>query len=434
MKKTLSFLLAMVMVLSFAMAALAQENPITIQFWHTRGSGANYEVVEHSVKTFNETVGKEKGIVVEEVFIGSYDDILPKVQLSIQAGEQPQIAVMGNTFTGYLIEDEVVADMASYAEASGFDRNNLFDPFLSIYGNRDGELHVFPYIRSTPVLYYNKTMADEKGLTPPTTIAEMVEFCKALYEVDAATGEVLVHGLEIVNDWGYYQAANLQQLGSIMFSEDGKSSPTLEDGTTLQILTDWRGWVDEGWCRSFDSTNAGTAAQERFFQKKLAALYQSSGSMKNILINAGEAGFEVGVMPYPTYDAEKPIAEIGGGNLVVISEGNTDEQIAASWEFIQFLMSDEMVAYNTINSGYVPVTKSVAEYADMVDFWAENPLYKVAYDQMATAKCQEDPYVPFLQDYTKACWDAVSLLIQEGSITPEQALEQIKTTTASFFK
>ena len=432
MRKMVSLLLTLVLILSLGTFAVGEGEPITINFWHTRGSGANYEVVEHSVKTFNETIGKEKGIVVEEVFVGNYDEILPKVQLAVQAGDQPQIAVMGNTFVGYLIEDDILADMLPYAQATGYDINNLFDPFLNIYGNNDGTLYSLPYIRSVPVFYYNKTMAEAKGIVAPTTIDAMDALSKGMFEKDEATGEVLVHGLEILNDWGYYQAANIQQLGSAMFSEDGSSSPTLEDGTTLKILSDWRSWIDEGWCRSFDSTSAGTAAQERFFQQKLGGFYNSSGSMKNILLNSAEAGFEVGVVPFPTYG--EALAEIGGGNITIIGEGNTEEQIAASWEFLQFLLSDEMVAYNAINSGYVPVTKSVGQYEEMVKFWEENPHYKVAYDQMETAVCQEDPYVPFLQDYTKACWDAVSLLIQEGSITPEEAVEQIKTTTAKFFK
>ena len=83
MKKLLAVLISLAMLACVLPAAMADEEPIHIQFWHTRGSGANYEVVQHSVNTFNETIGKEKGIVVEEVYGGSYNDILPKTQLAI---------------------------------------------------------------------------------------------------------------------------------------------------------------------------------------------------------------------------------------------------------------------------------------------------------------------------------------------------------------
>ena len=375
---------------AFSIGAKADETaePITIQFWHTRGSGANYEVVQHEVEEFNNTIGKEKGITVEETFIGNYNDILAKTQLAVQSGEDPQVVVSGNT---------------------------------------DGTLYSVPYIRSTPLFYYNKTMADAKGLTAPTTVEEMEEFCKALYEEDS------VSGLCIGNDFGYLQAAHLYQLGSAYLADDGNSSPALEDGTMEKVLGDWRSWVDEGWCEAYDATDAGTVMTEEFSQQKLASMIGSSGMLATLSQNAKDNGFELGVSQYPTYDAEKPVAMIGGGNVCIISEGNTDEQIKASWEFVQFLMSDEEVTYNTMHTGYVPVTKSVADYEGMKDFWNENPLYKVAYDQTATGHCQEQPYSPYLQDFTQACWDAVSLLICDQSIDAQEAVQQIKDTSAEFF-
>ncbi|MGI6654468.1 MAG: ABC transporter substrate-binding protein [Christensenellales bacterium] len=432
MKRTLIILV--VAMLALTGFAAAQSEPTTVQFWHTRGSGANYDALLASVDAFNATVGKEKNIFVEETFIGGYNEILTKTQLAIQAGEQPDIVVIGNTMVGNLIDDGLLVDLLPYAQKSGFDVNNLMTPFQKIYGNADGTLYSLPYIRSTPMFYYNKTMSDAKGLTPPTTIEEVVEFCKALYEKDAETGEVKVYGFEILNDFGYYHAAFLQQLGSGMFTPDGKSSPALEDGTMLRILTDWRTWVDEGWCLPFASTSAGSQMKEMFYQGKLGAYLDSSGGLRNTIKAMDEAGLELGVMPFPTYDVNKPLAEIGGGQIVAIAAGNSEEEIAAAWEYLQFIMTDEQVANNSIGSGYLPVTKSVGTYSKMTEFWAENPHYKVAYDQLETAVCQENPYVTFLQDYTQACWDAVSLLIQDQSITPEEAVEQIRTTTEHMFQ
>lgn len=432
MKKTLSILTTLAMLLCMLPAALAEGDPITIQFWHTRGSGANNEVVLHSVESFNATVGKEKGIVVEEVFVGNYNEILPKTQLAIQSGESPQVVVSGNTFVSYLMEDEVLADMAPLAESTGWDRGNLLQPFQEIKGNTDGTLYSLPYIRSTPLFYYNKTLADAKGLTPPDTVDDMVAFCKAMWEKDES-GNTTVYGLLITNDFGYLNACHLYQMGSALLSEDGSSCPALDDGAMLKVLSDWRSWIDEGWCSPYDATNAGAVMQEMFNQQKLGAMLTSSGSLASVLRNAEDAGFEVGVCQYPTYDADRRIAEIGGGNICIIAEGNTDEQIAASWAFVQYLMSDEMVTYNTTMTGYVPTTYSVADYEGMQLFWEENPLFRVAYDQVKTGRCQENPYSPYLQDFTQCCWDAVSLLIQDQSIDAEQAVEHIRQNSAQFF-
>jgi sn-glycerol 3-phosphate transport system substrate-binding protein len=434
MRKTVALFLALVLMMSLASFAGAATEPVVINFWHTGGSGALQSAVQFAATKFNETVGAEKGIQVVETFIGGYDPLTAKIQLSIQAGEQPQVAILANTMVGWFMEDGVLADMMPFATRDGFDVNNIMDPFMLTMGNQNGELHSVPFFRSTPLFYYNKGMADAAGLTPPTTIAELEAFCKALYKVDA-NGEVQVWGFECMKDFGYYNAANLWQLGSSMFNADGTASPALEDGTMLKVLSDWRRWVDEGWCRPFDSTDQGPKMLEQFYQGKLAGFWQSCGGLKNTMKGCAEAvpAVELGVVPFTTYDAANPVSEIGGGNVGIISKNNTPEQIAASWEFVKFLMSDEIVANTSITTGYVPVTKSVATYQTLVDAWAANPMSKVAYDQLATAKPQEYPYVPFLQDFTIVCWDATSLLIQDKSITAEEAVEYIKTNTADLF-
>ena len=76
----------------------------------------------------------------------------------------------------------------------------------------------------------------------------------------------------------------------------------------------------------------------------------------------------------------------------------------------------------------------MANYEGMIELWNENPLFKVGYDQLLNSGvCQEKPYVSYLQDYIQYCADAVSLLIQEKSITPEEAVQQIVDTSSILF-
>ena len=100
MKKLVSLALALIMVLALGSTALAYspEKPITIQFWHNRGSGANLDATVQAVDDFNATIGKEKGIVVEQQFIGSYNDLYTKTQMASQSGEQPVVVSSGNTY------------------------------------------------------------------------------------------------------------------------------------------------------------------------------------------------------------------------------------------------------------------------------------------------------------------------------------------------
>lgn len=428
MKRVLALLLMLTMVVSLIPAQAETSEPIKITFWHHRGSGAQYECVTHAVEGFNATVGKEKGIVVEESYIGGYVELFSQIQLAVQSGEAPNIVSAANTYVAYMLEDDMLVDMAPLAEAENYDiTGNLMDWLLEIGGNTDGSIHSMPYCRSTPVFYYNKDIAKELNIEigDMITIDELVAFGQAAMQKNEA-GEVTRYGFEMFNDFGYYNAAWIYQLGSEYMAEGG-GCPALEDGTMLKVLSDWRSWVDAGWCRPFDATNAGDTAQTMFVNGELASYMNSSAGLGNLMRAAQETGVDVGVAMFPTYDPENHVAEIGGANISIIGADNSDAEVQASWEFVKYLMSDEEQYFNAKTSGYVPCTKSIADYSEMKDFWAENPEFKVAYDQLLSyGRGQETPFVPVGQDFTQICLDNVSLLIQEKSITPEEAVEKIK--------
>ena len=67
MKKFVAILLAALLVCTAASAlAYSKDEPITITFWHTRGSGANYDVLKACVDGFNSTVGAEKALLLKK--------------------------------------------------------------------------------------------------------------------------------------------------------------------------------------------------------------------------------------------------------------------------------------------------------------------------------------------------------------------------------
>ena len=431
MKKMTAMLLTLALVLSMSLvpAAFAEAEPITIQFWHHRGSGTQYECVTHAVEGFNSTVGQELGIVVEEAYIGDYVQLFSQIQLAVQSGDAPNVVSAANTYTAYMLEDGLLVDMVPLAEEDDYDiTGNLMDWLLEIGGNTDGQIHSLPYCRSTPLFYYNKAVAEELGIEigEMITIDELVAFGEAAMKTDE-NGNVTRYGFEIFNDFGYYNAAWIYQLGSEYMVEGG-GCPALEDGTMLKVLTDWRDWVDAGWCRVYDATNAGDIAQTMLISGELASFMNSCAGLGNMMVAAEESGVEVGVAMFPTYDPDNHIAEIGGANIAILGADNSDEEIEASWEFVKYLMSDEEQFFNAKTSGYVACTKSIASYEPMVEYWEENPEFKVAYDQMLNyGRAQETPYVAVGQDFTQICWDTVSLLIAEQSITPEEAVEMIAT-------
>ena len=424
MKKLLCILLAAILTVSLFGVALADDKPVEILFWTTRASGSQATVVNHEVDTFNETIGKEKGIHVTHEAQAGYPEIW--AAFSTASGDvSPDVVALGNTYIPYALDEDALVDVSGMEGAEEL-KANLMSWVHEIAGNTDGQLHSFPYIRSTPVLYYNKDLADEVGVTIPEqlTVDQLVEFGEKVMQKDE-NGVTTRYGFELLQDFGYYNAAWIYQLGSEYLASEG-GSPALEDGTMLKVLSDWRKWVDDGWCRPFDGQKDSGALSE-FTAGRLASYIASCSKMAGVVKAAKEAGITLGVAMFPTYDVNNHVAEIGGANVAIVKTGKDDAKIAAAWEFVKYLMSDDAQYFNAINTGYCPCTLSVAENEAMKQFWAENPVYAVPFNQlMAAGRAQELPPLARAQDFTKACEVVAGKVIQSRESTPEQGVEELK--------
>lgn len=427
--RNLSLILMIVLTVSIGVLAATPAEviePITIEVWHTRGSGANGDQIANAVAEFNAT--NPHGITVVEIFQGNYVDTLAKTMQSLAAGTNPEMVVLERAAgVPVMATEDVLLDMTPYVERDGFDLDNI-PPVLLGYSYYNDQLISLPYIRSTPVFFYNKGMFADAGVTEaPKTMEELIDIAKKLTVVE--NGETVVYGFELLNDPGWFIQNMTYQLGSNILSEDGLSVPSLEDGTMLKVLTAWREWVDEGWVAAPTVTSAEAAMKDLFNQGKIASYFASSGGTTNILKNAEQAGVDVGVAFLPTWDA--PAAPTGGGNIAIIKRNKNDQQMAAAWEFMKFLFEDEQVADNAASTGYLPVTYGAAETETMKKLWEEQPEYKVAFDQLEIA--QELPWSPYKSEFEEVLKVICSELIMDRSITPEQAVKSLQLEASVIF-
>ncbi|MCD8046109.1 MAG: extracellular solute-binding protein [Clostridiales bacterium] len=266
------------------------DGEITIEIWHVRGSGANGENMAKVIERFNET--NEYGITVVGTYMGSYDDNLAKTVSAIAAGNNPTLVILGSGGIEMLADQGVLADMAPYIERDSFDVDNIPEK-LQHYMYWDDEVLTMPYIISTPVLYYNKAIWGEEV---PSSMEELAEMAKAVTEETGVTG----FGMTI--DVPFIQRPLLMSLGGEgLLNEDGTGAGCLDDGSLETFLTDWKSWIDEGWCLAPNVTNATTLMVQSFYQGEIACMLTSTGSMINIMENCETAGVDLGVAPMVGY-------------------------------------------------------------------------------------------------------------------------------------
>ena len=266
--------------------------PITIDFWHTFGSGLQAEYMTDAVARFNES--NEYGITVNATYIGNYTTLRSQLTTSIGAQDNPQVAVLG--MSDILASAGVLVDMQPYADRDGVSLDGVLDGVKTSMYYED-QLTAMPFARSCTLLYYNVDMFAEAGYdSAPTTIDELVEACKAVSEQNGN------YGFEMLIDMSFYQEALLRSLGSEgLIDEDKQGASCLDDGTFLQMLSDWDSWIEEGWCVAPTVTDGTNNMYQMMYSGELAACFASSASLSTLVEYGKESGVTIAAAPMPTY-------------------------------------------------------------------------------------------------------------------------------------
>lgn len=434
-KKILAVTMSIIMVLSLAAcggntketgkseggkkSAEQVSGPITIEFWHVRGSGANGTHMSKMVKRFNET--NEYGITVVETFMGDYAGCLSKSYAAIAAGNNPTVMIAGSGGIEMLAEEGVLADMTPYMERDKFNVDNIPET-LQYFMRWDDEILSVPYTASTPMFFYNKSLWGEEG---PASLEDMT-----VKAAQIAQNNQGVYGFGMGIDAPFVQRPILKSLGSEgLMNAKGNGAGCLDDGSLEKYLTDWRKWIEEGWCMAPDVTSQGTKMTEAFYQGKLASMIGSTGSLVNIMNYSKEAGIDLGVSRLIGYGGYT--ASVGGGHLVVLERNHSQQEIAAAWEFVKFLLEDQQVAENTIDTGYLPITYSSVETDLIKNLWAQSPAFELAFKQLEYATYNT-------RSTNSAEWNsqmatAISYVIQDKSMSPKEAVDYLKTQEKIIF-
>lgn len=390
----------------------------TITFWHSMG-GVNGEAIDYLVNKFDEE--NEDGITVEAVYQGSYDDAINKLksaQIGNMGADLVQIYDIG---TRFMIDSGWIVPMQELIDANGYDVSQI-EPNIAAYYTVNGELYSMPFNSSTPILYYNKNLFDAAGITEiPTTFDEIAAVGDKL--LDAGAGEVLATSI-----YGWYFEQYLCKQG-LAYADNGNGREAAatkvvfdENGGALNILTKWNELYTNGY-----APNLGRAANSTdtadFTAGKAAMVLGSTASLKQILEEAGDS-FEVGTAYFPGVVESEGGVSIGGASLWALN--NKDEvKEAATWKFIEFMISPESQAYWNAQTGYFPITTAAHDEEVFKQNIAEYPQFQTAIDQLHDSAPE---YAGALLSVFPEARDIVESEIENminGNQTPEEAVAKM---------
>ena len=253
------------------------------------------------------------------------------------------------------------------------------EPALFDEGVRKGKNYWVPFARSTPLIYYNKDMFKAAGLPDkaPETWDELVSMAPKLMKGGGATYAFTHPGAASYIAW-LFQCVIRQYGGRY---SDPQFAILLDQPAGIEAGNFYRQSVVDGWA----STPQDIVAE--FTTGTAAAMMASTGSLSGVLKNAK---FQVGTAMLPRKKEFNCCT--GGAGLAVMAKSNDEKKLAAM-KFIAYATSPETTTYWSQETGYMPVRVSAAGSAAMKDYFAKNPQFKTAVDQLAKTQAQDSARV-----------------------------------------
>lgn len=383
MKKLVVSILLLALLVGCGSTDSKDDEPIEVTFWHVFSESFGAPAINEIVSSFNESQDEIKVTAVYNPDM--YPGLMRNLQAEVVAGNNPSIVMIGYNYLKYFEENfnynspqDIVDKLVP--EDKDFISNTFLDNILSL-AQVDGKQVGLPHSISTPIVYYNADLFEEAGLDPnkpPLTWDEVRSISKTIQE---KTGNYGFYMQEYADNWAVQGL--LEGNGASMLDNDKASFATPEAEAAYQVLADMV-LVD----KSALHITADEGIQA-FINGDVGMLVGSSAKIGQIE-TASE--YDLRAVEFPLFEDKERIIPAGGNFLPIMAK--SEEEQAASWKFIKYLMSPENLGKWSLHTGYLPPSDVVLEDEVVKKHVEENQLYATALGQMESVY----PWVAYPKD------------------------------------
>lgn len=363
---------------------------VDVTFWEGI-SGAPETALKASVESFNSS---QSNVTVHLVNKGAYNDLRQAVLTSLAAGSPPDMAQCYENHAAKYSQSGALADLGTFINAkdglSDADRKDIF-PALMEDGRLNGKQYMFPFNKSTTVLYYNADMLKAKGINnPPATWDELFTDARAV--TDKAAGIFGVAAPEY-DTW----ASMLYEYGGTLYDNDRMPKKAAFNGTVGQQVTQrWADAVKDGSARVV--TGPGFPSQVAF-QNGKSAFYIASIASYTFIKGPIGTRFKYAEAPFPAGPKGTKDA-LFGTNVCVFSKSPRDVQHGAFLFLKYFTGTDQQVTWSKA-SGYMPDRQSAYDKLK-ADAYVADPNLGVGVGMLAKNQLFVEPPTPSTDDQRTA--------------------------------
>ncbi len=383
---------ATAMICGAASAAVAD---VQVTFWHSFGGGGG-DSLNAIIADFE---AANPGIDIVPEHIGNYNDIVAKLQAAIPANRGPDAVILEVTRYGLFADNGVLMDLTPLLDADPL-KANLFD-FAREVGVYDGKNYIVPFNNSTPVLYYNRTLLDQAGLTEEPALKTFDDLLAVSRTVTEKLGADGIYGMTAPGQfarWGLIMSNDSDLIDSV-------SGDILIDAPNTIEAYEWMSaLVNEHKVASPDGVTDEDLGEAAFVSGKSAIMFGSTGNYGDFVEALGDA---LQVRPMPCNKVCR--VPIGGAGIGILASAEAEVQ-AAAYKFVSYAASPEANAKWFAATGYMPINVKTAEQPVAAEALASQPGIRVAIDQLPFAKGRpRPPVVTWMRSTEYDVWQAIAL-------------------------
>jgi len=367
MKKNLSLTLVIFILISTITGCknnnpLDPKNPVTITLWHNYG-GQMKETMDEMIDTFNNTIGEEKGIIINVTSISGSSTLHEKLIMAAKgdpgATELPDITTAYPKTASIMANENLLLDIGT--QFSEKELAKYVPRFVEEGRFTDDKLFVFPIAKSTEVLFVNKTFFNEFSKETGVTLDSLKTFegiAKAstdYYEwTDQKTPEIANDGKAFFTPDSIF---NLSQIGFKQLGENfiENEKLNLSSNSFLKIWDFYYSSAVRGGVAIFDGYGSDLM--------KTGEVICTIGSTAGVLFFSPIVTYpdnttvdvEYEIMPYPVFDGGEKVAMQRGSGMCVI-KSTAQKEYAAS-VFLKWFTEPTQNLKFVSSTGYLPVTQ-----------------------------------------------------------------------------
>ena len=354
-----------------SLPALDPDNPTKITFYaYSLALPTMKSGMERLIQTFNDTVGKEKGVIVEPVA----DQTLQQFRIDIAAGKQVDVIQhLFPTIDSSRINLELQAFEDIFPQEELDAHLEGISPNALELGKIDGKMYGMAFTFSTPMLFINGKLFEQASLDPdrpPTTWEDVKQAALRIKETTGKDG----FGLGPNNSW-ITDGLILSNGGEVLSADRQEAKFAGEE--SIEAIEMWQDLYQSG----AHAIGTDTELMEQFSAGNLGMLLTTSAYYSGFQKGAEAGGWSLYGAGLPQFGDRLSVPVNSGSALVV--RPDSPERTAAVWEFIKYATGKEGYTIITSEIGYLPLRTDIADDPNYLkDFVDQNPLYRINLEQL----------------------------------------------------